>query len=453
MPGHHAAPSAATGSDGSRRPRGVPVIDRLPGSRPEAPNDLETEQRSRRRRAGASPKAGPSATAGPHPFLGNKRESRPANSSNRSGPNAELEARRVRRQRRYALREVSWEHSSIRRGRMCGRVRARRAGGADQVPEIRAIEGDGCYWAGVARCGSVWACPVCSPKIRHERSLEVEAGMHAWLAAGNSIVFLTLTMPHDFGESCEALMDTIGKSFSAVFSGRPYKRDRDRFGIVHHFRAWDATHGDNGWHPHIHAALFIQGHLDQARLGELEDALFVRWAGSVTARGHRRPTKEHGIHLEEARQAHALAGYLLKVRGEETGASLAMELTRGDLKRGRGRAPFEILQGFKDTGDESDLELFHEWEKATKGKHFSRWSDGAREALRLDELEDQDLVEKEVGGITIYRPTPEEWHALTATPGGLCRALLIAERGGGQAVASYAAGLRKRWRGQRARAA
>ena len=130
--------------------------------------------------------------------------------------------------------------------------------------------------------------------------------MQTWLAEGNSILFLTLTMRHSYGEACEALMDTIGKAFSAVFSGRPYKRDRERFGIEHHFRAWDATHGVNGWHPHLHGALFVRGRLSVAELHELEDSLFVRWAQSIGKRG--RPTREYGIRLEEARQEHAIAG-------------------------------------------------------------------------------------------------------------------------------------------------
>ena len=123
-----------------------------------------------------NPALGLSANAVPNDCLGNKRESRPA--IRRSGSRAKSASAegRVRRQRRYALREESWEHSSIRRVRLCGRVRARRADGRDQLPEIRAVDEGTCYWSGVARCGSVWACPVCSPKIRHERALEVRPG-------------------------------------------------------------------------------------------------------------------------------------------------------------------------------------------------------------------------------------------------------------------------------------
>ena len=88
-----------------------------------------------------------------------------------------------------------------------------------------------------------------------------------------------------------------------------------------------------------------------------------------------------------------------------------------------------------------------------KRKQLRRGSDGARRALRVDELDDQDLVEKEVGGITIYRPAAEEWHALTTTPGALCKALRVAESGGAKAVADFASSLREKWRRRRGRAA
>ena len=91
-------------------------------------------------------------------------------------------------------------------------------------------------------------------------------------------------------------MDTISEAFSSVFSGRPYKRDRDQFGIVHSFRAWDATHGRNGWHPHIHGALFVKERLDRAAIEELQESVFTRWVRAVTSRGHPPPTKQRTRH-------------------------------------------------------------------------------------------------------------------------------------------------------------
>ena len=176
MPRDHAPPRAATVSDALPRHRVTPTPDGLPGTRSKGPCPTEPATRPRRHAPGASPNARPASAAAAAPFLGNKRESRPAIRRSGSRAKSASEEGRVRRQRRYALREESWEHSSIRRVRLCGRVRARRADGRDQLPEIRAVDEGTCYWSGVARCGSVWACPVCSPKIRHERALEVRPG-------------------------------------------------------------------------------------------------------------------------------------------------------------------------------------------------------------------------------------------------------------------------------------
>ena len=274
MPRHDAVDFTATGPDTSLDAR-EPISECDPEADSRALHVQEAEGQLRRRSPSASPRAGSAATAVAVPFLGNTRKSRPALCSEAFGDPADLE-RQGRRKRRYHLRELNWESSPIRRVQWCGRLPGRRPTGSRALPEIRTAEGNTCYWSGVARCGSVWACPVCSAKIRHERTLEVEAGMRRWLSEDNSVVFFTLTMPHDFGEPCRALMDTISQAFSSVFSGRPYKRDRDRFGIVHSFRAWDATHGKNGWHPHIHGALFVKGRLDRAEIGELEESVLPR---------------------------------------------------------------------------------------------------------------------------------------------------------------------------------
>lgn len=407
---------------------------------------LEALDGARSRRSSSIRRAsGIGSTTSEGSLLGNTRESRPVRHGAGASGAVPSEEHWGRRRRRYELLRASWEHSTNRRTRLCGRMRARRRGGADRVPEVRQTDDGVSYWAGVARCGSVWACPVCSVKIRHERTLEVEAGMRRWITGGNTVAFLTLTLPHGVGDSCADLMDTVRAAFSRVFSGRPYRSDRKRFRIRHTFRAWDATYGSNGWHPHIHAALFVEGELAEEELAELEGTLFRRWARAVEQRGHARPSFDHGIHVESAREVVRLAGYLLKVQGD-SGASLAMELTRGDLKVSKGTSPFGLLERFRATGDLEALELFKEWEEATKGRHFCRWSDGARDALQVEERDDLELAEKQVGGTTLYRPTPEEWQALKASGHALHAVLRVAELEGADGVANYVTRLLQRSR-------
>lgn len=349
--------------------------------------------------------------------------------------------------------DVLWEKSTIRRCRWCHRVAGREKGGGRGTPQVRVVDGVA-HYSGVGRCGSVWACPVCSPKIRHGRALEFEHAARTWLDRGGAIAFVTLTMPHDFGESLAELMDTMTASNRAAYGGRPWGRDRHEFGVRHSFRSWDATHGGNGWHPHQHGALFLEEKPEELELEELTGRIFDRYADAIVASGHRRPSRAHGIRVELARSAEQLAGYLLKVEGADSGRKLAMELTRGDLKRGAGRTPFEILEAFRDTGDLAELARWHEWEKATKGRHFTQWSRGARAEFGLDELSDQELAEAQVGGDVVYTFTPDEWSALVwasswGTAAEMTVPLRLAETGGAEAVRAHLGELTERWRRER----
>ena len=135
--------------------------------------------------------------------------------------------------------------------------------------------------------------------------------------------------------------------------------------------------------------------------------------------------------------------------GEDTGARLALELTRGDLKQGGGRTPFQILGDFGETGDVADLRRFQEWVRATKGQHFARWSNGAKNGLRLTVRTDDEIVAEEVGGETVYVFGPEEWAATCKTPGAQGRVLRAAEDGGARAVRDLLSGFVAAYRRRR----
>lgn len=358
--------------------------------------------------------------------------------------------RRQRRRRRYRLRGFLWQESSIRRVRLCGRVPARGNPTGPRAPEVR-LAGGVAHYAGVGRCGSVWACPVCSPKIRHGRAQEADQMMQSWLGLhwgdGRScdlsdrgptgqVLFLTLTLPHDFGEACADLLTTIKLGWRAVFSGRRWQEDKERFRVAHYIRAIDITYGRNGWHPHFHVALFVEVPLSASQISELADRIYGRYADAVEKRGHRRPSRKHGIDLEPARCASDLSRYLAKVEGVRSGTRIALELMRGDLKEGRigGRTPFEILASAAATGDAEDLAGWHEWEKATKGSHFMQCSRGLRRVTATPERTDEAIVEEEVGGEVVYTFGPPEWAMATRRRGGLIDVLDAAEAAGRKGV-------------------
>lgn len=130
---------------------------------------------------------------------------------------------------------------------------------------------------------------------------------------------------------------------------------------------------------------------------------------------------------------------IMKVAGARNGDRVALELMRGDLKTGKagGRTPLEILASFLDTGDLAELDLWKKWERATEGQHFSQWSQGLKARVRIEECDDEDIMEDEVGGEVLYRFTLPEWRAICATSGAQARLLDIAEERGELGVRRY----------------
>ena len=52
------------------------------------------------------------------------------------------------------------------------------------------------FYSGLKLCGSVWACPVCAPKIQEGRREEIAAAVAWGYAQGLQPVLVTLTFPH-----------------------------------------------------------------------------------------------------------------------------------------------------------------------------------------------------------------------------------------------------------------
>ena len=92
------------------------------------------------------------------------------------------------------MRDVLWHRSSLPRCRKCGRVPI--ASGVSMVDNAGVA-----HYRGLATCGSIWACPVCSAKIRNARALEIAEAAGNWHRAGNTVLMVTFTVPHDIGHA------------------------------------------------------------------------------------------------------------------------------------------------------------------------------------------------------------------------------------------------------------
>lgn len=258
------------------------------------------------------------------------------------------------------------------------------------------------HFSGLERCGSVWACPVCSAVIRAERADEIARAWQANVSSGGSGLFVTLTLRHRDGDDLAAMLDHLLNAWRKVQTWRGWRGGkksegwRARLGVRGIIRATEITHGAHGWHPHSHLLICTDAPVsDDARQG-FAAWLAEAWQKAVGAEGGRLPSQERGVDVR-AVEGEGIAGYLAKVQ-DQKGTPVAREMARGDLKQGRGgsRLPFELL----DDQQPGDRERWIAYVQATQGRRAFSWTRGLRDLLLEDETErtDEQIIEETEAG-------------------------------------------------------
>lgn len=351
-----------------------------------------------------------------------------------------VDLRRLSYGRRGASRRILVRHAG---GETCGLdpIRLPRCARCGQPVEAGVgitSDGERAHYTGTMLCGSIWACPVCSAIIRRERAHEVALaiGTHAeklrraaveqWQETHGGerlpadlltpdgfgyYVFGTFTLRHDRTMPLSMTLDAILKGWTKLINGKPWKRAVERWRIRGFVRAIEITYGVNGWHPHIHFVLFLDGELDAVEQDGMRVWMLDRWRTMVerVAAGYRKtdgnpynvaPNDNHGIDLQfkAGKDAGtAAAEYITKIQGDKGAATLAQEIARGDIKGGRAGSvnPFQLLDsGCLGLTDFQREDLWLEYWQATLRRRCITWSRGLKDDMDVDELEDEELAAK-----------------------------------------------------------
>lgn len=350
-----------------------------------------------------------------------------ANFVSTAGQSPSRERRTVRQSLRGLLRQPAV--SVLERVAKCGMPI-----GGSSVAVIRGPDGSA-HMSGLETCASIWSCPVCAAKIRNHRSEEIARGLATHIGAGGGALFVTLTLPHGADDALRKTVELVSDGFRAVNAGRGYAEDRAAFGILGHIRAFEVTHGVNGWHPHLHVVVCVDKRATVNVAESLQARWQARWDRWLTRMGWRASADGIGVKVDRVRRdAAAVGAYVAKLQeGEKLDRSVGNEMARADLKTGRreSRVPFEILADFGSDGTADDLDLWHEFQLATKGRSAIRWSKGLRALLLADEeLTDEEIAAAEVGGAEIARLTPSLYRQIAGRPYGEACLHVAAEQGG-----------------------
>lgn len=305
---------------------------------------------------------------------------------------------------RWALRRRLRSRSSIARVQTCGRP-------VGQFVELRRRT-DCAFASGVSTCASVWSCPVCSAKIRQRRATEIDTLAARWEAGGDLTQMVTLTVPHHAFDSLAELWDAVADGWRKLVSGRRWMTAKRALGIAGWTRAVEVTFGENGWHVHIHALLFIRADrpavnertADRVRMVEQQRRRSEAWFRMMWLRWIERRLGRAGSPDHAARVTAGAGGYVSKVSDDGIARGkwrIGLELARGDLKEARraGMTPFGLLAAALDTGESEMVARWGEWERGSHGRRMLTWAVGTRDLLGAEpEKSDEALAAAEADG-------------------------------------------------------
>lgn len=347
----------------------------------------------------------------------------------------------LRNDRFRALRTLS-RVSTLKAVRMCHKW-SLLPGGHVEIWGTPTPDGVRAGFKGIGVCGSVHACPVCSAKIAAKRADEISRAVEKHEANGGIVAMITLTRPHEYTDDLDLMWTAQSLAWKAVVDGAGWFADQDMFGVpitrkithgkrkgetvtenrIPFIRAVEVTRGRNGWHPHIHALLFLQGDPDLDALGR---RMFDRWRRKLVSMGEvdaddTADFDKHGWKIQQVKtgaSTRAFGEYLAKQvygspadsrqRSDDAG-KVGHEVAGGAFKKGRqaSRTPFEVLENVVmnlDNGDDPvvqksavrDLGIWLTWERASKGKRQITWSRGLRDWLGLeDEMTDEEIASED----------------------------------------------------------
>lgn len=313
-------------------------------------------------------------------------------------------------------RDASPEASEWVRPLRAARCRWRVAGAVG----VHHSEGRPAHWSGVERCGSIWSCPVCSAVIRHGRALEIQEAADRWAGAGGSVLMVSLTTRHYASDRLATTLELALTGWRRLTALRAWKNLRQRLGVQGYVRSIEVTWSyANGWHPHVHALLFTERHLDERAVARLESEVFDLWSGVVASLGGRSLSREHGVRVSRG----GSASYIAKVQEHDRGTGL--EMARLDLKSGRHESlmPFELLDR------RSHRARWIEYVETTHGRLAITWSRGLRTFLGMDaELTDEEVMDQTETSDLVWLIPAEDYDRVKDNPQALTDYLETAER-------------------------
>lgn len=287
---------------------------------------------------------------------------------------------RLARAERYACQSLARKVLPKERVTMCLRMP-----NGNNVEVLKHRKTNKAFYNGLLVCGSVWHCPVCAAKISERRRKEIKHAFDMHKDQGGKIALLTLTFSHKKTDRLKTTIDKFGQATQKFMSGRAYNDIRVSMGLIGRIRVYEVTHGQNGYHPHAHIALFYTNEID---LEIIKNQMFDLWNKACEKVGLS-TSKKYGLDLQDGNEAE-------KYLSKHGTWSLEQELSKSHIKKAKNDSmtPFDFLREYLKTEDEKYLKLFKEYAECFKGKRQIQWSPGLKQMFVLQEKTDEQLAKE-----------------------------------------------------------
>lgn len=301
-----------------------------------------------------------------------------------------LNAHRENRRQRFKLQRQA--------ARILGRERVGKClwSVADLSHQVRVLRREEkARFDGLQTCGSVWHCPVCSHKVSETRRRELNDALKAAEQRKIYVALITLTFSHSKDDTLLESLEKLKDAKNHWHNSRTYKNHKNT--IHGTITATEVTHGGNGWHPHYHILMFVDGSIG-FEIYQMMTDLETQWITSLKKKGL---TGKEGIAFDY-QMGNAAGNYVAKWGAAE-------ELTLTAKKQGKGKHPFELLEDSQH--NPQSRKLFYEYAQAFKGKRQLFWSHGLKEAFGLTVQSDEEAAHTDPNNEDewLFSFTREEW--------------------------------------------
>lgn len=267
--------------------------------------------------------------------------------------------------------------------------------GKRRVAVVRSATKKRASYRNLMTCGRVWLCPVCAAKISEKRAAELQAAVTLWHRSYGFVFLTTYTMSHKAGQPLKETIDVIQAAFRRMSSGAAWIALADKFGIAGSIRAIEVTHGENGWHPHIHQLVFVYPMSDNL-VREFESDMREHWMKMLRKEGG------DGLGLRAfnvKRSEGAVYDYVAKFGHPPAGKgwTLEREIAKASSKMARkeGKTPVQLLD-LAGQGDKRAAKLWLEYAVTMGGKRQLRWSPELRKLLKLEAEQTDGEIAKQI---------------------------------------------------------